>query len=202
MRQSKPWFRTSKNAWYVQLGDQQTRLGPRLPDDPPPKKDKNGWVVPNRITTAWHQLMAVQTKILPKSDVITVATVCDLFLQHAERHNDAVMFRWYNRYLQDFCEQYGTLAVVDLKPFHVTRWLDAHKGWTAGRRHAITAIKRAFNWATDEGVIANSPIKSVKKPAVNKRPAALTKDQRKEILDAIDDEEFRLFVEAMQESGC
>lgn len=111
-------------------------------------------------------------------------------------------FWWYDAYLQDFCARYGDLRASGLKPIHVTRWLDSHPGWKTARRCALTALKRAFNWAAGEGVIPASPIKGVKKPAVPSRARTLTREQRAEILAAIPDEEFRLFVEAMQESGC
>ena len=191
MRQPKPWYRTSKAAWYVQLGDRQIQLA----KGPKAETEKVAW-------DAFYKLMAQDPAKLPKPAVITVAVVCDLFLQFAETHNDARTFRWYEGYLQDFCNSFGRLKVEELKPFHITRWLDAHPGWKAARRHAVTAVKRAFNWAEKEGVIPASPVKSVSKPPVNKRPAVLTKAQRLEVLAAIPDEEFRLFVEAMQESGA
>ena len=49
---------------------------------------------------------------------------------------------------------HGGLRALDVKPFHVTRWLDRHPGWGDGsRRCAITAVKRAFNWAVSEGLL-------------------------------------------------
>jgi hypothetical protein len=115
---------------------------------------------------------------------------------------------WYHSYLEDFCNHLdggtplGLLSAVELRPFHVTRWLDGHPGWTTGRGCAIRAIKRAFNWADDEGFLRPNPIKAVKRQRVPSRGRTLTRDERREILAAIDDEEFRNFVEAMQESGA
>src|SRR5207247_2077603 len=91
---------------------------------------------------------------------------------------------------------------TELKPFHVTRWLDDHKDWNAGRRCAITAAKRAFSWADKEGVFSPSPIRNVVRPPATRRNAVLTKKERKLILANIDDKEFRQFVEALQESGA
>jgi len=61
-----------------------------------------------------------------------------------------------------------------LKPFHVSRWLDSHPDWQGCRWGAITAVKRAFNWADDEGLIAASPIKKVKKPTMRRRERFIT----------------------------
>jgi hypothetical protein len=46
----------------------------------------------------------------------------------------------------------------DLKPPHVTRWLDVHLCWKGGRRNAIVVAKQAFNWADAEG--RSSPTRS------------------------------------------
>src|SRR5205809_6845322 len=66
---------------------------------------------------------------LPEADTLRVATVCDLFLDHSQKHHVPDTFRWYKKYLQNFCDPYGTLLVQDLKALHVSRWLDAHSGW-------------------------------------------------------------------------
>jgi hypothetical protein len=65
--------------------------------------------------------------------------------EHSPKHHVPDTFLWYKDYLQDFCDLYGTLLVQNLKPLHVSRWLDAHPGWKGSRRCAVIAIKRAFN---------------------------------------------------------
>src|SRR5262249_15622254 len=59
---------------------------------------------------------------------LRVATVCDLFLEHSQKHLVPDSYRYYRDFLQDFCDLYGTLLVQDLKPLHVSRWLDSHPG--------------------------------------------------------------------------
>ena len=104
---------------------------------------------------------------LPEADTLRVATVCDLFLDHSQKHHVPDTFRWYKKYLQNFCDPYGTLLVQDLKALHVSRWLDAHPGWKGARRCAVIAIKRAFNWAEGEGLLVANPLRKVKKPPQN-----------------------------------
>lgn len=138
----------------------------------------------------------------PADGDLSVVRVCDLFLDHARRHSDARTYRWYRDYLQDFCRHVPRLKVADLKPFHVTRWLDAHPGWGASRRNAVIAVKRPFNWAAKEGLIPASPVRAVKKPPGRSRARTLTREGRAELLAAIPDRQFREFVLAMQETGC
>ena len=37
------------------------------------------------------------------------------------------------------------VPAAEVRPYHVSRWLDAHPGWKTGRGCAIRAIKRAFD---------------------------------------------------------
>jgi hypothetical protein len=198
--QAKPWYRSQTDSWYVEIDGRQQNLGKHPENSPPPRKGKHGWNAPPAILTAFHKLMAEGPQ-LPPAAAVLVCQVCDLFLTFSEKHNDARTFKWYKAYLQDFCDSYGTMKAVELKPLHVTRWLDAHPDWGTGRRCAITAVKRAFNWCVEQGVLTTSPIKAVKKPATPSRARTMTREERAELLAAIPDEHFRLFVEAMQETS-
>jgi integrase len=170
--------------------------------------------------------MGLEPGNLPKKGEITVLQVCGLFLDSAcpyvetprkkpdrrkgerppaLRPNPPCHERtywWYRSFLEDFCGRYGKLLAKDLMPFHVSNWLKAHAGWNSSRRNAVIAVKRAFSWASQEGVFEPNPIKGVKKPPASSRPTMLTKEERREILDTIQDVEFRSFVEAMQETGA
>jgi len=147
--------------------------------------------------------MAREGGRLPEAANFTVAQVCDLFLDWSHKHNDARTYGWYKDFLQDFCDFHGGLRATQLKPFHVTQWLDRHHGWNDGsRRCAITAVKRAFNWAADEGVLHLNPIKKVRKPPARSRDRILTPQEKAEILGAVKDQQFRDFIFAMQETGC
>jgi integrase len=157
---------------------------------------------PDTIMQAYYRLMASPERKLPPADTVRVATVCDLFLDYSEKHHAEGTYRGYRDYLQDFCELYGTLLAKDLKPLHVTRWLDTHPGWKGSRRNAVIAVKRAFNWADAEGVLQPNPVKAVKKPPQRHRDRVLTFEEREEILRAIPDRHFREFVFAMQETGA
>jgi hypothetical protein len=58
------------------------------------------------------------------------------------------------------------LSVELLKPTHVQQRVDSQTGWGPAKRGAITAVQRAFNWATKMGLIEASPIRHVEKPGV------------------------------------
>ena len=60
---------------------------------------------------------------------------CDLFLDHSQQHNKPPTLR---AGTSTSCRTSATSTArcwcADLKPFHVTRWLDAHPGWKGTRR--------------------------------------------------------------------
>jgi integrase len=146
--------------------------------------------------------MATDPANLPKAADLRVAVVCDLFLEFSKKHHTEDTYRGYKEFLQDFCQRFGVLLAKDLKPLHVTRWLDSHPGWNGSRRNAVVSVKRAFNWADAEGLLQPNPIKNVKKPPQRHRDRILTPEERQEILHTIPDQHFRDFVFALQETGA
>jgi len=141
VKQPKPWFRASKSAWYVEHQLKQVRLGEHPDGAPPPRKSKAGWNAPPAILDAFYKLMATDPANLPKPDKILAAVVCDLFLDHSQQHHAPDTFANYRHFLRSFCKAYGRTPAAELKPFHVTRWLDAQPGQLVplfgGQRHGV-----------------------------------------------------------------
>ena len=159
-RPNHPWYWAAKNAWFIEIGDKRHLLGKHPEGVPPPRKRKKGDPSPKppkEIEQAYYRLMAADPASLPKASDLKVCQVCDLFLDYSEKHHTEDTYRGYKDFLQDFCELYGALLANDLKPLHVTRWLDSHPGWNGSRRNAVVAVKRAFNWADAEGLLQPKP---------------------------------------------
>src|SRR5262249_37466096 len=100
MKRPKPWFRTSKNAWFVEHNFRQVRLGEPPGGAPPPKKPKTGWTPPATILEAFYKLMASDPVNVPRSDQLPTALLCDLFLQHSEKHHSPDTFENYRYFLR------------------------------------------------------------------------------------------------------
>jgi integrase len=189
MRQPTPWYRTSKNAWFVELGGKQIRLA----------KGKDSEKL---AFEAFYRLMAVRPENLPPADKLTVATLCDLFLDHSKKHHSPDTYDSYRYFLQAFCNSHGRELAAFIKPFHITRWLDGHPAWKGGRRHAVMSVKRAYSWADKQGILTPNPVRNVEQDPVRRRTRVLNKDEQAEIIAAIRDEPFRELVFAMLETGC
>lgn len=78
---------------------------------------------------------------------------------------------------------YGRVPVCELKPLHVDKWLQAHPKWKGGRRTRIQALKRAFNYGVECGLIPASPLKGYKTPKVIGRTTYLTPEQETALIE-------------------
>ena len=188
-RPSKPWYRQFNDTWYI------TRNGAQIPlaKGKANKKDAE---------RAFYRLMAGETPHDHRPSDQRVVAVLDLFLEYTQKHTAADTYQWYRGYLQDFADRHGTLRVEDLRPYHVTSWLDSHPTWKNSRRSAIVAIKRAFNWAADEGIISANPIKKIKKPPATRRERLLTDAEKQKVVDSATDTAFRDLLVALRETGA
>lgn len=216
MRPSRPWFRTSKNAWYARVNGSQRSLGEHPHGCPAPKKSpKTGlWNAPEPIRNALDAILKGEPKPTAVPAVLTVAILFDRFLQFAEAHNTVKDFKTYKKFLQDLCDftpprrsnlgggSVGTRLAANVTPALVTAWLDARPTWNGSRRHAVISVKRAYNWAAAERQVPSNLLKGLRNTKAASRARFLSPDQRAKVLAMIPDWQFRFFVEAMQESGC
>ena len=77
---------------------------------------------------------------------------------------------------------YGGMAVGEFRPIDLDRWLAAHKRWKGGRRARVQAVKRAFNYGVEAGLIEASPLLGYKAPKQNARVTYLTPEQESALL--------------------
>jgi integrase len=199
MRQPKPFFRKQTGTWYVQLGKQQHSLG----------SDKD---------QAFRKYHALMSDRQPVTDGTTVLTILKRFLAWNKANRSDGTHSLYHRYIISFSDYVETrpglpgfavadLAVGQLKPFHVNQWIDATYGKLSAnaRRNSIRAVQRAFNWAVDEGHLAASPIKGIKKPAAKSRDAIIEPEQWKQISTALAGrgrKEFLDWLTILRQTGC
>ena len=96
-----------------------------------------------------------------------MAVLLDQFLGWVQQNLDC--YEWHRRFIQEFANACGRLAVGELKPIHVTYWLAKKKTWgPTTRNRVIGEVKQAFNGAVDQGLIHSNPIRSLKKPKANR----------------------------------
>jgi integrase len=151
---------------------------------------------------AFYRIMAAGGLVPANDNGLNVATLCDLFLDYSQAHNQPETYSWHKNYLTSFCKQCGRLVSSQVKPFHLTRWLDSHPNWRGARRSAQAIVKRAFSWGKGEGLISDNPLAHIKNPPIQKRERVISAAERQQILEAIPDKAFNQFVRALLGTGC
>ncbi len=196
----KPFFRSFDGCWYVQGRLEGKRKQIKLLD--PSGEPIRGAEKQADAYQAFHKLMVQDPTKAPEPTSLRAADICDLFLEYSAKHNSCETFRWYQKYLQSFSNLFGSVPALDVKPYHVSRWLDRNANWHTSRRCAIIALKRAYNWCDEQELIPTNPLKRVRKPSAVRRERILAADERAAILGAIRDQEFREFIFALEQTGC
>jgi len=182
----KPFFRSSRGLWYVQIQGTQINLGP----------DREG------AFRRYHELMG-KPKAQPVADD-AVVVILDAFLDWTQKNRAKASFDWYKERLTTFARSLPDgLTVVGLRPFHVQQFLDAKTKWSSGsKRGAVIAIKRAFNWAEKLGYIECNPLRHVERPPAGRREQIVTLAEHQRILGFSRDEAFRELLVAAWETGA
>lgn len=188
----KPWYKSRDDAWFVTL---------RLPDGTRKQEKLSDGHAGE--AEAWVQLRRHQTGQIKTATKLTVAEAFDAFLDWANREKKPATFEHYRYFLQNFADT-GVKAkpVSDLIPHHLTKWLQAH-GWNSTSRYrAVSCVKRALSWCVQEGLIADHPLKAVRKDSMLRREKTVTADERAAIDGEVKDQAFRLYLFAMGQTGA
>ena len=187
MRQPKPFFRKQTKSWYVQIGKRQINLG---------SNKEEAWAKYHEMMTSDIDLNYYQS---------TVAQLLDIYLDWCQKRRSKGTYDNNLRYCKSLIGCVGKrLKVRQLKPRHISEWMDLHQQWSpSSKNDAISIIQRAFNWAVKQGHIDRTPIPYIEdKPARTRREVFYTPDQFKQILDSVTDDIFRNLMEFMWETGC
>ena len=180
----KPWFRPSRNTWFVTLDGQQINLGP----------DRNA------AFERYKTLLANPRKVRTTTD--SLARVVDAFLEWTQKHRAAETYEWYRYRLQRFIERHSDLRLDQLRPFHVQQWVDSYELSQTSRRNYLRSVKRCVAWAVTQGYADKSPIQHLEVPTGEAKEVLITLDEYQQLLSFIPDGPFRDLVVVTWETGC
>lgn len=193
----RPWWRKTSKAWYATINGKQEFLCKA-----PKKSDRKGQ---EQADAELHKLLAVQQAIGYDA---TIVGVFEEFLAWSQANQASKTYRGYKDLLQSFLDHVEVAFVRQLKPIDITKWLDDHKlkgkhvGWgPSGRRAAVVAVKRAINWAVEQGLIEKNPLALLKLPPPVSRDVLISEDSHDRVLHA-SDRAFRRVVRVMRATGC
>jgi len=184
-KRPEPFWRESKQAWYIQLRDgRQRSLG---------RDEEGAW-------KEYHKLMLHEDGAAPMREY-QVREIFEIYLEYCQK--ETASYDLYSYFLNDAAKSFGRLAVIDLKPFHVTRWVDRHPDWgTTTRSMVVTVVKAAFNYCVKQGHLEGNPIRLMLVPAPEARDRVLSPEECQEIFTSIKDRPFADYLLALSESGA
>jgi integrase len=186
----RPFWRSSRNCWFVQLGKRQVKLHP----------DRD------EAFRMYHALMsrveAEEPRVLSSDP--PVVEVLDAFLEWAEANSTPRTFAWRKDNIQVFAKSIPrNLAVSALKPYHVTKEMNGHPTWGPDTRaNFARCVQRAFRWARKQGLISENPVEYVEKPGKQKREVFYTREEYDTLLLAFPDREMKDVIVTAWETGC
>lgn len=190
-RQHKPWFRKQTDWWMVKIGGRPTKLIKGRENKPEAER-------------RFHELMA-KTARAPHTPDARTADVVEAFLRHSRIHYAPDTYRIHKYYCQLFAEACGQTAARDLKPFHISRWVDGKREngeWGESTVYNARRIAfRVFSWATEEGMIDANPLKGMKRPRPAPRQRALSEEEF-DLLYEHAGGPFRDFLLALHDTGA
>jgi integrase len=155
----------------------------------------------------WHEFMAQppeEERGLAPGPGIQAIEVLDAYLDWCQKHKAARTFESSRENIRRFSDSLPDgLKVTDLKPYHLTRALDAYAHWANNTKHDfISAVKRAFSRGGAEGLIDRNPLAHVKKPAREAREMAVTPAEYARFIAAVSSPNFRDLIELNWECGA
>lgn len=183
-RRPNVWYRKFNKTYYTTINGQQIPLS----------KNKR------EAHAKFYQLMAAPKSKPIKSD--SIAAVLDDFLDWAYTNLANSTAERYEYFYQPFVKDYGRTRVTDLHAGHVTDWL-AQKSWNSTTQHnAITALQRAFNWATKNRGLKFNPIAGMEKPKAKTRTIIISPEDFDELMSHVPDQPFRDLMFLSYDVGC
>ncbi len=136
---------------------------------------------------AYHAYMASTVPAGPVVQDFTIREVCREYLKEAKVKSSQQTYLLRRRLLFDFCEGkegvhkgVGNLSVSDLIGLRVKQWLDAHN-WNGSRRMAYQAVRRAFHYGKELGMIPDGQTLSLKAGVSRKRKAYFDKETEEKL---------------------
>jgi integrase len=180
---NQPFYRRQRGVWVVRLNGKLVTLGPEK----------------NAAYQKFH-LLASQTSEASKSPI--AADVIDQFLAWSKEHQAPRTAELYGWFLKSFKATLHKITIHDLKPFHVTRWVDKRGYKGNGGNLAVRCAVRPFSWAKKQGYIETNPLADTERPATSPRECYLTDAQLDAVMANIPDREFQDVVEFARETGA
>jgi integrase/recombinase XerC len=155
-RPSKPWFRSSRNAWFATMDGKKIPLGV--------SGEKNR----AEAERAWHRLMAnghqrTHTGELPLSDAV------ESFFAAVALSLKPATVATYRRHLDRLSARFGTIRLTTMTPATVSRWLHSLPVGETTKAITLRSVSAFFGWCVDQQLLGSNPAATIPKPRTRSR---------------------------------
>jgi integrase/recombinase XerC len=183
-RPARIWWRTDRAQWFATIRGRKVALG----------------VDRKLAEREFHRRKAESTQ----SEIGTLSTwvLVERYLEWASTRVKPVTHKNYRAILQSWIDSYGSLRAAELRPFHVTRWIEGHGAWGRSTQSLNATIVKIWSaWCAREGYLDVDRLRVVKVAGIARRAPASPKDIDR-ALAAIEDPCFADFLTVLRETAC
>ncbi|MDZ4656145.1 MAG: site-specific integrase [Bythopirellula sp.] len=197
-RRAQVWWNDQKGTWCTELGGTRQTLA----------KGKGNR---RQAETALRRLLDERQLLSDVNGAISVAGLCEHFLQDAEQHLARSTYVSYAYSLQKLVDLFGLRPAHTVEPLDIakfTRELQSKLNPTS-QAIVLRVVQRCFNWGVENRVIPPHKLGRIRKPRPLRRERFLTDDEFQTLLRSTNGENhhrdgaaFRRFLLAMEWTLC
>lgn len=181
-----PWWHAQKRQWCCKIDGKLVPLGP----------DKEA------ATTAFHRLRGSVVQEVPSSQHVTVKEVLDRYTVRARQNTSERNYEYVKTACKSFADTIpASLFADELRPHHITAWIDKQKWSDNTKRRRMTVIQSAFIYADRQGIHRPNPIPWLDKPAYVERDDTMPKELWQLVLQNTSGD-FKAMLEFSAATGC
>ncbi len=192
------WWWSAKKYWATQIDGKRLCLA---------KGRKNKQLAQEKLDA-----LLAERKLLGTVDgPLTVAALCEEFLEDVQRNLAPKTYDSYRYGCQMFVDEYGALPAHTIKPLHVRHFTIALEKRLNSTTQGIVlrSVQRCFNWGVEEQIIPPHSLGRIRKPTSVRRDRYLTDKEFQAMLRATNPKnnhrrgaEFRRVLLAMDWTFC
>lgn len=162
-RKATVWWNAQKRSWCTDFGGQRRTLA----------KGRSGR---SQAVTQLNALVKEQELLDSVHGPITVAGLCEAFLEDAQQHLERSTYESYRYCCQKLSDEFGPRLAHTIEPLDIQRFSKALKTSLNDTSRAIVlrVVQRCFNWGVEVRLIPPHQLGRIRKPRPNSRDRFLT----------------------------
>lgn len=162
-RHARVWWNRQKQSWCTELGGKRHTLA----------KGKSNRRVAERVL---RDLLAEQRLLADVNGAISVAGLCDAFLEDAKHNLEPATYNSYRYATQKLVDVHGLKPAHTIEPLDIAKFAREIQSTLNPTSQAIVlrVVQRCFNWGAENRLIPPHKLGRIRKPRSLRRDRFLT----------------------------